>query len=148
MAQLDISTIKTKFETGDRPTQQDYVDLIDTLAAQSTDLGSEGNNESVLTGIENETVVDSFNAADWRFVKYMVSLSVLNNGQNKYFSTELAVLIDQSDINISEYSRMDNYGDIGTVFVSKDSETIKLIVTPNPEFKPVTVRYYRMGLKA
>lgn len=148
MARKTIAEVKSKFETGDRPTGSDYEDLIDTLSAQATDLGSVGNNESVITGLENETVIDTFSASGWRFVKYVVSLSVLSGGNNKYFSTEISVLIDQQDINISEYGRIDNDGDIGTVVVSKDAGNIKLVVTPHPDFKPVTVRYARTGLKA
>ena len=32
MSIVDITTLKAKFETGDVPTQQDFIDLIDTLA--------------------------------------------------------------------------------------------------------------------
>jgi hypothetical protein len=42
MAKISIPTLKTKFQTGDRPTQQDYEDLIDSTSAQSTDLGTYG----------------------------------------------------------------------------------------------------------
>jgi hypothetical protein len=44
MARTSISYVKTRFETGDRPTQEDYVDLIDTATGQATDLGTFGNN--------------------------------------------------------------------------------------------------------
>ena len=59
MAKISIDAVKAAFERGDRPTQQDYIDLIDTLAANSTDLGSDGNNELEITGIESETVIDT-----------------------------------------------------------------------------------------
>ena len=36
MARVDVTSLKSKFETGDRPTGQDYVDLIDTLISQAT----------------------------------------------------------------------------------------------------------------
>ena len=68
MAKLSLSAVKTKFETGDRPSQGDYEDLIDTAAAQATDLGSAGNNENTITGIENPTVIDNFDATVWRMV--------------------------------------------------------------------------------
>ena len=32
MAKITIPAVKAKFRTGDRPTQEDYEDLIDTLA--------------------------------------------------------------------------------------------------------------------
>ena len=40
MARIDLTTLKSKFETGDRPTGADYADLIDTLIQQATDLGT------------------------------------------------------------------------------------------------------------
>ncbi len=46
MSRLSLATVKTKFQTGDRPTQTDYEDLIDSTSAQATDLGSYGNNEN------------------------------------------------------------------------------------------------------
>ena len=148
MAKLSITDVKSKFETGDRPSGADFVDLIDTLSANSTDLGSAGNNEVSITGLENATVVDSFSATEWRSVNYFISMSAVTNGLNKSYSTNLSILIDKDDINISEYGVLDNNGDIGTVSVSKGSGVISLVVTPNPNFKPVTVRYSRTGLKA
>jgi hypothetical protein len=148
MARLSLNEIKSKFETGDRPTGSDYADLIETLSAQATDLGTAGNNEIEITGLDSETIIDSFSSTDWRFVKYMVSLSAVSGGQNKFSSTEFTVLIDQDNININEYGSLDNDGDIGTVIVSKGIGVISLIVTPNPSFKPVTIRFARVGLKA
>ncbi len=84
MAKISIANVKSLFQTGDRPTQENYVDLIDTLAAQSTDLGSTGNNENTITGIENVTVIDSFDATVWRMVKYIVSISKTSAGDNKF----------------------------------------------------------------
>ena len=62
MAKISVSSVKGLFQTGDRPTQENYVDLIDTLVSQSTDLGSAGNNENTINGIENVTVIDNFDA--------------------------------------------------------------------------------------
>lgn len=148
MAKITIPALKTKFESGDRPTGDDYVDLIDTLSAQATDLGTGGNNEHIVYGIENYTVLESIDANAWRLVKYMVSLSKTNDGDNKFYATEFSILIDGQNINISEYGIMDNDGDIGTVNVSRDGNTLTLSVTPNPQVRPVTARFARVGLKA
>ena len=78
MAKISIPNVKTKFETGDRPTQEDYIDLIDSTSARSTDLGSDGNNESTINGIENSTIFDNFSASEWRSMKYMVSIKYLS----------------------------------------------------------------------
>jgi hypothetical protein len=148
MARTSIPYVKTRFETGDRPTQTDYVDLIDTVAGQATDLGTSGNNENTITGIENPTVIDSFDATQWRMIKYIVSISKTSAGENKFYATELSLLIDGENVNVSEYGTIDNDGNIGTITVSRAGDTVALTVTPDPAIKPVTVRYARIGLKA
>jgi hypothetical protein len=148
MARVSIPYVKTLFETGDRPTQSDYENLIDTAAGQATDLGSFGNNENTITGIENPTVIDSFDATVWRMVKYIVSIAKNSAGDNKYYATEMTLLIDGSDVSVSEYGTIDNDGNIGTISVSRTGDTVALTVTPDPAIKPVTVRFARMGLKA
>jgi hypothetical protein len=148
MARTSIPYVKTRFETGDRPTQEDYIDLIDTVAGQATDLGTSGNNENTITGIENPTVIDSFDATDWRMVKYIVSISKTSAGENKFYATELSLLIDGENVNVSEYGTIDNDGNIGTITVSRAGDTVALTVTPDPAIRPVTVRYARIGLKA
>ena len=148
MARTTIPLVKTKFQTGDRPTQEDYEDLIDTVAAQSTDLGTYGNNENTITGIENPTVIDNFDATAWRMVKYIISIAKTSNGDNKYYATELTILVDGTNVNVSEYGTIDNDGNIGTVSVSKVGSTVNLTVTPAVGITPITVRFARMGLKA
>jgi hypothetical protein len=148
MARITIEQLKSLFESGDRPSGDDYVNLIDTLIQQSTDLGSKGNNELTINGIENYTVIDDFQASEWRMVKYLISISKTSDGDNKFFATELSILIDGTNINVSQYGVIDNDGDIGTIDVSRENGTVFLTITPNPAVKPVTVRYARMGLKA
>jgi hypothetical protein len=148
MAKLTIPNVKLKFQTGDRPSQEDYVDLIDTLSSQATDLGSKGNNENEINGIENVTVIDDFQATEWRMVKYIISISKTSAGDNKFYATELTILVDGTDVSVSEYGTIDTNGNIGTINVSRTGNTVALTVTPDPAIKPVTVRYARIGLKA
>ena len=148
MSRLSLINVKTKFQTGDRPTQQDYEDLIDSTSAQATDLGTFGNNENTITGIENATVIDNFSATDWRMVKYIISIAKTSAGDNKYYATELTILIDGTDVNVSEYGTIDNDGNIGTISVSKVGSTVNITVTPQVGITPVTVRFARIGLKA
>jgi hypothetical protein len=148
MAKLTIPNVKLKFQTGDRPSQEDYVDLIDTLSSQATDLGSKGNNENEINGIENVTVIDDFQATEWRMVKYIISISKTSAGDNKFYATELTILADGTDVSVSEYGTIDNDGNIGTINVSRTGNTVAITVTPDSAIKPVTVRYARMGLKA
>ena len=147
MAITPISYIKARFQTGDKPTEQDYSDLIDTATSMATDLGTAGNNENIIYGIENPTVVDSVISSDWRWVKYIISIK--HEGLNKFYATEISILIDGNDLNVSEYGIMDNDGNVGTIDVSKDqSGVVNITVTPDPQITPVTVRFARMGLKA
>ena len=146
MSRLSLTSVKTKFQTGDRPSQQDYEDLIDSTSAQATDLGSYGNNETTITGIENATVIDNFSATEWRMVKYIISM--VKASSNKYAATELTILVDGTDISVTEYGAIDNDGNVGTVSVSKAGSTVNVTVTPEVGVTPVTVRFARMGLKA
>jgi len=148
MAKISISGVKTLFETGDRPTQENYEDLIDTATAQATDLGSYGNNENTITGIENVTVIDNFDATVWRMVKYIISVSKTTAGDNKFYATELTILVDGANVSVSEYGTIDNDGNIGTISVSRTGNTVAITVTPDPAIKPVTARFARIGLKA
>ena len=148
MAKVSIANVKTKFQTGDRPTEEDYIDLIDSASARSTDLGTDGNNETTINGIENSTVFDSFTASEWRAMKYMVSLKYVAGGANKYYATELSILIDGNDVSVSEYGSIENDGNIGTISVSRAGGTVSLTVVPVGGVTPITLRYLRMGLKA
>ena len=148
MAQQSISTVKSRYETGDRPSQQDYEDLIDTTASQATRLGTFGNNDNTISEIQNTTIFDSFDATEWRMVKYLVSISKTTQGDNYFYATELTILIDGADVSVSEYGTIDTDGNIGTISVSRAGNTVALTITPDPVIKPVTVRYARMGLKA
>ncbi len=148
MAKTSLTTVKSLFQTGDRPTQENYEDLIDSTAARSTDLGSDGNNELTINGIENSTVFDSFSASEWRAMKYMISLKYVAGGANKYYATEISILADATNTNVSEYGTIDNDGNIGTISVSRAGSTVSLTVVPVGGITPITLRYFRMGLKA
>ena len=148
MAKISISSVKALFQTGDRPTQENYEDLIDTASAQATDLGTSGNNEVTINGIENSTIFDNFLASEWRSVKYMISIKKTSGGDNKYYATELTIVPDATDVNVSEYGTVDNDGNIGTISVSRAGDTVSLTVVPVGGLTPITLRYMRMGLKA
>jgi hypothetical protein len=146
MARISLSSVKALFQTGDRPTQANYEDLIDTAAGQATDLGSAGNNEVTINGIENTTIFDNFDATVWRSVKYAISIKKTSG--NKYQTTELTVLPDGTDVSVSEFGSIDNDGNIGTISVSRAGDTVSLSVVPVGGQTPITLRYMRTGLKA
>ena len=148
MARTSLSAVKALFQTGDRPTELNYIDLIDTAAAQATDLGSNGNNESTITGIENSTVFDNFLASEFRSMRYVISIKKTSGGANKFYATEMNILVDGTDVSVTEYATIDNDGNIGTISVSRAGDTVSLTVIPVGGQTPITLRYMRMGLKA
>ena len=148
MAKISTTNVKALFQTGDRPTQENYIDLIDSTSARSTDLASDGNNELTINGIESSTVFDSFASSEFRSMKYMISLKYVTGGANKYAVTELTILNDGSDVSVSQYGTIENDGNIGTISVSKAGDTVSLTVVPVGGSTPITLRFLRMGLKA
>ena len=78
----------------------------------------------------------------------IISIAKTSAGDNKFYATELTILIDGTDVNVSEYGTIDNDGNIGTISVSKVGSTVNITVTPQVGITPVTVRFARIGLKA
>lgn len=145
MSVIPITTLKSKFETGDRPNGQDYSDLIDTTSFHADSLGGDGNNSATINGIENPTIFDTIDTTEWRTIKYMIQLS--NAAGEYYKSSELNLIFDGTDINISEFGTVTNYpGNLGSIVANLNSGIISMTVTPT--ISPITVRFYRTGLKA
>jgi hypothetical protein len=145
MAVIPINTLKSKFETGDRPNGQDFADLIDTTSYRADALGGDGNNSVVINGIETATVFDTIDTATWRTIKYMVQMS--HAGSSSYRSAEINIVFDGTNQNISEFASVkNNVSDVGLISASLNSGTISMTVTP--AIMPMTMRFYRTGLKA
>lgn len=145
MAVLPINQLKTKFETGDRPNGQDYSDLIDTTSYNATSLGADGNNLTTVNGIELETVFDQIDTSVWRSVKYLIQVS--HAGSGYYKSTEISIVFDGTNLNVSEYGTISNTeNEFYTMSSSLNAGIINMTVTPT--ITPITVRFYRTGLKA
>ena len=145
MAIVPINTLKTKFETGDIPTQSDFIDLIDTTSYRADSLGGDGNNSVTINGIESATVFDTIDTSVWRTIKYLVQLS--HAGSSSYRSLELNLVFDGTNQNISEYGSVkNNASEVGNISAALNSGTISMTVTP--VLSPMTIRYYRTGLKA
>lgn len=145
MPVIPITTLKSKFETGDRPTGADYADLIDTTSYRADSLGGDGNNSVIINGIENTTTFDTIDTSVWRTIKYMIQIS--HALSDKYKSTELNLVFDGSNQNITEFGTVSNHdGEIATIQATLNSGIINMTVTP--VLSPVTIRFYRTGLKA
>lgn len=145
MAIVPINTLKTKFESGDRPTGQDFADLIDTTSYRAEALGGDGNNSSTITGIETATVFDTIDTTVWRTIKYLIQVS--HPSTSVYKSTEINIVFDGTNQNITEFGTVSNTANaIGNISASLNSGIISMTVTP--ALTPMTIRYYRTGLKA
>jgi len=84
----------------------------------------------------------------FRMVKYIISIAKTSAGDNKFYATELTILVDGENVSVSEYGTIDNDGNIGTVTVSRVVNTVAITVTPESGITPITVRFGRIGLKA
>jgi hypothetical protein len=145
MAIVPINTLKTKFESGDRPTGQDFADLIDTTSYRAEALGGDGNNSLTINGIESPTVFDTIDVSVWRTVKYLIQVS--HPSTSVYKSTEINIVFDGTNQNITEFGTVSNTANaIGNISASLNSGIISMTVTP--ALTPMTIRYYRTGLKA
>jgi len=145
MAIIPISTLKTKFESGDRPTGQDFTDLIDTTSYRAEALGGDGNNSATITGIETATVFDTIDTSVFRTIKYLIQVS--HPSTNVYKSTEINLVFDGTNQNITEFGTVTNSNNaIGNITANLNSGIISMTVTP--VLSPITIRYYRTGLKA
>lgn len=145
MAIVPINQLKSKFESGDRPTGSDFADLIDTTSYRADSLGGDGNNSVTINGIENPTVFDTIDTFVWRTVKYVVQMS--HTPSETFKTTELSIVFDGVNQNISEFGTVSNSeSDIATISANLNSGTISMTVTPS--ITPITVRFYRTGLKA
>jgi len=145
MAIVPISTLKGKFETGDIPTGSDFVDLIDTTSFRADSLGGDGNNSVTINGIESATVFDTIDTSVFRTTKYLIQLS--HASSSSYRSVELNLVFDGTNQNITEFGSVkNNASEVGTISASLSSGIISMTVTP--VLSPMTVRYYRTGLKA
>jgi hypothetical protein len=145
MAIVPITTLKTRFESGDRPTGQDFEDLIDTTSYRAEALGGDGNNSLTINGIESATVFDTIDVSVWRTIKYLIQVS--HPSTSVYKSTEINIVFDGTNQNITEFGTVSNTANaIGNISASLNSGIINMTVTP--ALTPMTIRYYRTGLKA
>ena len=145
MAIIPISTLKGKFESGDIPTGADFTDLIDTTSYRAEALGGDGNNSSTVNGIESATIFDTIDTTTWRTIKYLIQIS--HPSTSVYKSSEINIVFDGPNQNITEFGTVSNTANaIGNITASLNSGIISMTVTP--VLTPMTIRYYRTGLKA
>lgn len=139
--ETDTNRIKIGNET-DLWSALDYLeDTVDETLAY-------GNNSESLIFIENATIIDTVVSSQWRSLKYVISMAKTSGGANKFEVTEITILIDGFNVNVSEYGSIDNNGEVGTISVSQNGGNVEITAIPKLTVTPITVRYYRTGLKA
>lgn len=144
MAIIPISQLKSKFQTGDIPTGQDFEDLIDTASYHADALGNDGNTVTYVNGIENNTNFDSIDTSEWRSIKYLVQLSHISS--STFSSSELNIIFDGTNINISEYGTVSNTsGRLGIISANINNGIISMMVAPS--VSPINLRFIRTGIR-
>ena len=150
---IEALQAKVGIDGSEDPDSLDY--KVSTVESQIASLGSssativellglEGNNDtsSTVCDIENATVLDTFTANAWATVKYTLQIT---RGAEMY-ATDIIVLNDGTDINVSESNIISNTDNsLFTYTFELNSGIISLKITPVST--AVTARYYRTAVK-
>ena len=115
---------------------------VESGSAIAETLGLDGNNNLVVTGIENPTVIDSFDSNVWTSAIYRLQIS-----KNPHvYSSTISVVYADNQMNVSEYDIVyDEDITLSDFEFVKNGSIINLLVTPIQQ--PVEVRFYRTALK-
>lgn len=108
MPVISIPLLKTKFETGDRPTGADYVDLIDTTTWYGISLDDrvealEAVSATLITGsvtTNSPTTIDEWNIEDITTAEYIIQVVQ----GTKFYCTKMLIMSNQSIINYTKYA--------------------------------------------
>jgi hypothetical protein len=125
MGVISLGLLKTKFETGDRPTGADYVDLIDTTSYYAVSLESrvqalEQADNTLITGVVNtnsQTVIDSWTLGTLTTAEYLVQIT---QGSKQYCS-KILILANASLVNYTNYGIITNGSDITGLSVTANA---------------------------
>lgn len=113
----------------------------------STDLSEVGiksnNIEGSVSGIENTTTIDTADDTIWRTLKYLIQIRY----SNEVHSLEAIISNDGSDLLMSQYGDVFSTTPLATVTTDKNSGIINLKVTPISGKSPISVRFFRVGIK-
>lgn len=145
--EIGFETDTNKIKVGDGSTTWNNLDYI-AGTEEFNALAPAGNNFSNPVYLENYGIIDSVVLSEWTALKYVISMSGTSGGINKFAVSELNILIDNNSVSVTEHGSLDNNGEVGTVNVSQNGANLEIKVAPNLSAKPITVRYYRTGLKA
>lgn len=108
MPVISIPQLKTKFETGDRPTGADYADLIDTTTWYGISLDDrvedlELTSATLITGnitTNNPTVIDTWDISELTTAEYIIQIVQ----GTKFYCTKMLILSNLTQINYTKYA--------------------------------------------
>lgn len=145
----EFETILTLIDpTADRtitlPDNTGTVALTSDVTNTISNIGIKTNNlEAIVSGIENQTTVDTTLDTDWRTLKYLLQFVY----SNEVHVTEVILANDGSNLLISQYGDVYSNTELATVSAEKTSGIISLKITPVSGKSPITVRFFRTGIK-
>jgi hypothetical protein len=135
MPVISIPLLKTKFETGDRPTGADYVDLIDTTSYYAVSLEArvealELSDNTIITGeitTNSPTVIDEWTLGELLTIEYLVQIVQ----GTKQYCEKILIMSNESIVNHTKYGIMSIGDDITGLSITAvpDLGQGKLIVT-------------------
>lgn len=109
-----------------------------------TNVGIKTNNvEGSISGIENTTTIDTADESLWRTLKYLLQVRYLGESH----SLEVIVSNDSNDVMVSQYGDIYTNTPLATITSDKNSGIINLKVTPISGKTPISVRFFRIGIK-
>lgn len=135
MPVISIPLLKSKFETGDRPTGADYVDLIDTTSYYATSLEArvealELADNVIITGnitTNSPTVIDVWTLGELLTIEYIIQIVQ----GDKQYCEKLLIMSNDSLVNYTKYGILSIGDDINGLSITAvpDLGQGKLIIT-------------------
>ena len=140
---VDNSNVSTSLDYKVTQLESQLFDLDNQSDSTLELLGLNGNNDLIITGIENKTTLDTFSSSLYRTIQYEIQISK----DSEYYSSTFKVLNEGATINVAEIGIISNTNNIlANVTFEINSGIISLCVTPTSS--AVTARYVRTALKA
>ena len=108
MPVISIPLLKTKFETGDRPTGADFADLIDTTTWYGISLDDrveslESTAATLITGnvtTNSQTIIDEWAIDDFVTAEYTIQIVQ----GTKFYCTKMLIMSNITNINYTKYA--------------------------------------------
>ena len=117
-------------------------------SSSSVDFEAEGiksnNVEGAISGIENTTTIDTASDTDWKTLKYLLQTAY----STEIHAAEVIITNDGTNLLMSQYGDVYSNSPLFTVTSDKSSGIINLKVTPISGKTPISVRFFRVGIKA